>query len=298
MNKTILKILIPHPFDLKSTLIAHGWASLQPNLYDKESGTFSRVERLLSGKVIRVNFFWKEKHTANNLQTIIESDGRLTEKEIDNIHELLRHMLRLDENFSPFYEKCKQYGAPWETLSRGGGRLLRSPTLFEDLVKVILTTNIQWSGTRRMVKELVDAYGEVFPGCREMKTFPLPRRIAKDSLEEFKEKVNLGYRADYIHMLAKKFSSGEISEDDYLDVNESTDEVRKRLLAIKGIGAYAAATMLMILGRYDDIPVDTIFREFTSEKYFKGRDFNLKEALSIYDKWEKWKYLAYWFDDH
>jgi len=298
MKESILEIPIPYPFDLKSTITSHGWVVLPPNKFDKEEEIFSRVEQLTSGKVVELSVPLKEKQPVDCFFLDIKSHKKLTEKESKGISERLRHMLRLEEDFAPFYEMCSQNGPPWEVLCSGGGRLLRSPTLFEDLVKVILTTNIQWGGTKRMVKELVDAYGENLTENGVQKSFPSSGKIARDSLDKFKEKVNLGYRAEYIHEIAMGYTNGKISDNDYLDSKRCTEEVRKKLLAIKGIGPYAAATMLMLLGRYDDIPVDTIFREFVTGRYFQGRDFKLQDALAIYDRWGKWKYLAYWFDDH
>jgi len=68
------------------------------------------------------------------------------------------------------------------------------------------------------------------------------------------------------------------------------------LLSIKGVGNYAASTMLMLLGRYDHIPIDTVFRDFMKAKYFQTKPFSEKEGVQIYDEWGKWKYLAYWYD--
>ena len=130
----------------------------------------------------------------------------------------------------------------------------------------------------------------------EYKTFPAPAALAQIPLEDFRQRVRLGYRADYVHRLARQFAAGELSAADFQDKGLPTDEIRKRLLAIKGIGSYAAASMLMLLGRYDHIPVDTVFTQFVSEKYFKDRPFTLPEALSLYEDWGRWKYLAYWFD--
>ena len=42
---------------------------------------------------------------------------------------------------------------------QGAGRLLRSPTVFEDLVKMICTTNCSWALTEKMVAGLVDTLG-------------------------------------------------------------------------------------------------------------------------------------------
>jgi 3-methyladenine DNA glycosylase/8-oxoguanine DNA glycosylase len=87
-----------------------------------------------------------------------------------------------------------------------------------------------------------------------------------------------------------------LSAPDFQNCDIPTEDIRKKLLSIKGIGSYAAASMLMLLGRYDHIPVDTVFRQFMSEKYFIDRPFNLPDALAIYGDWDQWKYLAYWFD--
>jgi hypothetical protein len=67
-------------------------------------------------------------------------------------------------------------------------------------------------------------------------------------------------------------------------------------LAIKGVGSYAAATLLMLLGRYDELAMDTVFRRFVSEKYFDGEQPSDADAQTIYADWGRWKYLAYWFD--
>jgi 3-methyladenine DNA glycosylase/8-oxoguanine DNA glycosylase len=205
-------------------------------------------------------------------------------------------MLRLDEEYSDFYDLCREKGGVWAGLDCGKGRMLRSPSLFEDLVKVICTTNIQWGGTKRMARELVDAYGMPFEPQPELKAFPAPGAIAADSLESFKQKVNLGYRAAYIHGLAASVADGALDLDELADESMPTAEIRKWLKSIKGIGDYAAASMLMLLGRYDEIPVDTIFREFMSGHYFTEAPFDQIQALEVYAQWGRWKALAYWFE--
>jgi len=97
-------------------------------------------------------------------------------------------------------------------------------------------------------------------------------------------------------LLAKNVSDGEIDLESLLDPEIPTSELKKKLLTIKGIGNYAAATMLMLLDHYDELPVDSVFKEFVSKKYFNGKKYSEKKAHKIYNKWGKWKYLAYWFD--
>jgi 3-methyladenine DNA glycosylase/8-oxoguanine DNA glycosylase len=206
------------------------------------------------------------------------------------------HVFRLDEDFQEFYKLCDQRGGQWKKLTQGLGRLLRSPSLFEDIVKTICTTNIQWGGTKRMIEELVNAYGEKFPGDSAMRAFPTPEAIAKTTLNAFSKKVRMGYRTPYVHLLARQVSSGEFNPDDFLDEGISTPELKKKLLGIKGIGNYAAATLLMLLGRYDELPTDTVFRDFVSKKHFNGKKISDKKAQDVYRSWGKWKYLAYWFE--
>ena len=90
--------------------------------------------------------------------------------------------------------------------------------------------------------------------------------------------------------------TGELDLEALATSDLPTSELRKQLLAIKGVGPYAAATMLMLLGRYDEIGVDTVFRDFVGRKYFDGNKPEDSEALAIYADWGRWKYLAYWFD--
>jgi 3-methyladenine DNA glycosylase/8-oxoguanine DNA glycosylase len=205
-------------------------------------------------------------------------------------------MMRVDEDLSEFYAMCSAHGEPWSRISTGHGRLLRSPTVFEDLVKVILTTNVQWGGTRRMAAELVSQYGAVWYGDPSIRAFPSPAAIAADDFETFRQRVHLGYRAAAVHALARRFAAGDLSEQDFQGDTVPSEELRQRLLSIRGIGPYASASMLMLLGRYDFLPVDTVFIDFMRRRYFNNREFNLPEALAVYADWGRWKYLAYWFE--
>jgi len=287
-----LSLPTPPDFDFHSTITSHGWVILSPNIYDKEGNSFSRVEALPGGQVARLTV----SSTQDQVKIAVESLGELLPSDIKTIKQKVRRMLRLDEDYSDFYDRCRARGGVWAGLAPGKGRMLRSPSLFEDLVKVICTTNIQWGGTKRMVRELVDAYGSPFTPQPELKAFPAPEAIADDSLETFKVKVNLGYRAAYIHELSVRVAEGSLKLDELLDEAAPTAEIRKKLKGIKGIGDYAAASMLMLLGRYDEIPTDTVFREHMRKNHAAEGDFDLKRALAVYADWGRWKALAYWFE--
>jgi 3-methyladenine DNA glycosylase/8-oxoguanine DNA glycosylase len=284
------------PFNFEYTAYSHGWVLLLPNHWDKDSGKLRHIERLSSGKVVLLFISGSNSLKKPEITIEINYSGSLSKIERKEICNSVSHMFRLDENFQEFYDLCKQRGDQWKKLTRGLGRLLRSPSLFEDVVKTICTTNIQWGGTKRMIEELVSGYGEKFPGNPKLRAFPTPDAIAKVSLNSFSKKVKMGYRTEYVHLLTKQFATGEIGSESFFDPDIPTPELKKKLLEIKGIGNYAAATLLMLLGRYDELPTDTVFRDFVSKKYFNGRKVSDKKALNVYKRWGKWKYLAYWFE--
>src|SRR5207247_2252043 len=89
----------------------------------------------------------------------IDSSRKLSKRAIDKVARDVRHMLRLDEDMRGFY---REMGAAPEfewIVQQGAGRLLRSPTVFEDLVKMICTTNCSWALTEKMVTGLVENLG-------------------------------------------------------------------------------------------------------------------------------------------
>ena len=293
---TKLRVAASPPFDFERTVRSHGWVALAPNSWDAEHGLLRRTERLSSGKVVLLTLGSTGSDLAPAVEVTVHHAGDLLPRELQEIRSAVAWMLRTDEDFSAFYALCVQRGGRWRRLTSGQGRLLRSPTLFEDVVRTILTTNIQWRGTMRMVRGLVDALGEPFPGDDAMKAFPTPQAVAALPMETFAQAVSLGYRGPYIHALSCQVATGSLDVEALRHASLPTSGLRKRLLAIKGVGSYAAATLLMILGRYDDLAVDTEFRQFVSEKYFAGQQVSDAEAKAIYDDWGAWKYLAYWFD--
>ena len=274
-----------------------GWIWLL-NIWDGERQAVMRVEQLKNGKVVAL--ILQGDGTPQNPQVIVQArhEQALSDSELEELVNAVAWMLRFNEDLGEFHQLCKARGGHWYKLTTGQGRLLRSPTLFEDIIKTICTTNIQWGGTKRMVSELVKNFGAVFPLEPERRAFPLPETIAALNFGDFNTQVRLGYRAIYIHKLAEQVSSGELELSTFLDPLLSTLDLRKALLELKGIGPYAAATLLMLLGRYDELAVDTEFRAFVSRKYFPEVYPGDKTAQEIYAEWGRWKYLAYWFDNY
>jgi 3-methyladenine DNA glycosylase/8-oxoguanine DNA glycosylase len=95
--------------------------------------------------------------------------------------------------------------------------------------------------------------------------------------------------------LARAVGSGELNLEALKAADIPTSDLRKRLLAIKGVGRYAAANLLMLLGRYDFVPVDSWALKMVSHEWHDGRPVGQAEVEEAFARWGAWKGLAYWF---
>lgn len=298
MLTTSLTELAPAPFDFESAARSHGWAALLPFTWEATTATLSRVHRLpSSGKVVRLHLREGQQNGSSPLvQITVEMADALTADEEAEIRRAVRRMLRLDEDFSEFYALYAQAEGWSLRLQPGGGRLLRCPSLFEDIVYTLCTTNITWSGTKRLVERLTTRLGQPFPGREAWRAFPTPAAIAAAGPEFLKEEIRLGYRAPYVWEMAAAVAEGRLDLSTLEASAHPTEELLRRLRQIKGVGPYAAATLLMILGRYEHLAIDTELRAHVSQKYYQGQPVSEAQMRAIYAPWGKWQYLAYWFD--
>jgi 3-methyladenine DNA glycosylase/8-oxoguanine DNA glycosylase len=76
-----------------------------------------------------------------------------------------------------------------------------------------------------------------------------------------------------------------------------TLELRKELLSINGVGPYAAANLLLILGRTDFIPIDSWALKLVSHEWHDGKPVTPKDVEKHFERWGEFKGLAFWFWD-
>jgi 3-methyladenine DNA glycosylase/8-oxoguanine DNA glycosylase len=206
-------------------------------------------------------------------------------------------MFALDLDFSGFYNVSGAEPKLAHAKKRALGRVLRSATLFEDVIKTILTTNTLWTATKNMTLRLVNELGEPLPEDTTRKAFPAPKAIAASSPDFLREKIRVGYRAGAIHELAVRVASAAFDLEALRTSKLSTLELRKELLKINGVGPYAAANLLLILGRSDYIPIDSWALKLVSHEWYRGEPITAREVEKRFEKWGEFKGLAFWFWD-
>lgn len=284
----ILELKAKPPFSLISVIQSHGWAKLAPFQISEESNVLSYILQLKSGHVVPLDI--SEKHTGVS----VALSEKIAQNHHGEIESTIHWMLALDDDFSDFYQLTRREPKLYQVEENAQGRLLRSPTLFEDMVKTILTTNTTWTGTIRMTKMLVEQFGKSVPGNQKEKAFPTPRSIARSDEQTLRAQTRLGYRAPYILELARRIDSGTLNLEELKNNELPSKELFDKLVSVKGIGNYAAANLLMLLGHYDHIPIDTWALKMVSNEFFAGKPIEADQVFEIFKPWGEWKGLAYW----
>ena len=245
------------PVDLIRTFNSHGFADLSPTRVDGPGGTLELTLRVRGARPRRVRVAAGRRRTAS--VTILGPDaGPRVQRDVEAG---VRRVLRMDRDLSAFYAAVlDDPDLSW--VASGAGRMLQSPTVFEDVIKTICTTNCAWSATVRMVNALVTHLGEPATGGDGPLTnaFPTPATMAAADEAFYRGTVRAGYRGAYLIGLARSVAEGALdlealetaSPDELPD-----DELEERLLELPGVGPYAAAHIMMTLGRDSRLILDS-----------------------------------------
>jgi len=274
------------PFNFHSVINSHGWIQLLP--FHFENDILRYVDQLSTKRVVE----YRISPALDGVQVVTDKLTKAEQKEVSN---KVSWMFGLDMDFSAFYAASHLEPKLAQVKKQALGRVLRSPTLFEDVIKTILTTNTLWGATKNMTRKLVDEFGNALSDGK--KSFPTPEAIASSNPEFIKEKIRVGYRASAIHDLAVRVASGNYDLESLKNSPLPTLELRKELMSIKGVGPYAAANLLLILGRSDFIPIDSWALKLVSHEWYKGNPITAKVVEKRFEKWGEYKGLAFWFWD-
>jgi N-glycosylase/DNA lyase len=329
---------VPAPFDLDLTVRSHGWYDLAPWQYDAARRVLSRPLRLGTGRVVRAEV----TEGPGGLLFRALGSGRPSAAEAREARAQLRECLALDDDLAPFRAAAsaaealrasgQRAGLPdlrW-ALARGAGRLLRSPTVWEDAVKTLCTTNCSWSLTRAMVNRLCQAAGEgcaaggsaAAPGGSAAaagssaadagssaeastgstaalggeRTFPTAAALAERPERFFRDVIRAGYRAPALRELAQAVASGRLDLEGLRGSALPADELRRVLQSLRGFGPYAAEHLARLLGRHDFLALDSWTRDSLRRLRGLARVPAERTVRRWYAPYGRWAGLAMWLE--
>jgi len=283
------------PVDLWRTLRSHGLTALPPMALDLEDRTLE-ITIPVSGRRGRGARTVLVAPARAGSATVTLVGSRVRPGETDQVMARMRRVLRLDEDLSELYALVtNDPDLAW--VAGGAGRLVRSPTVFEDVVKTVCTTNCSWSATTRMIGALVEHLGVAAPGAAPSgplgRAFPTPVAMAEAGEGFYRDVVRAGYRGRYLATLAASVAEGTVDLED-LDARDLPDEeIDRRLQALPGVGPYAACHVMVLLGRYSRLILDS----WTRPKYARlvGRPTVADEAIvDRFSRYGRWAGLAFW----
>jgi 3-methyladenine DNA glycosylase/8-oxoguanine DNA glycosylase len=284
------------PVDLLRTITSHGLASLPPLEIDEETHTLITTLAVPGGKPRTVRVSPGSRGHARVEVVGRPPGGRGAEA----LAATVRHVLHMDEDLSEFYAAAvEDPDLAW--VARGAGRMIRSPTVFEEVVRIVCTTNCSWALTTKMITALVEHLGEPAPGATgdgwRGRTFPTPEAMASAPLRFYRDVVRAGYRGPYLRTLARSVAGGSLDLEELAHASPEElgdDQVEARLLALPGVGPYAAAHVMLLLGRYSRLILDSWTRPTYTRLSGRKRPASDAAILRRFRPYGRYAGLAFW----
>jgi N-glycosylase/DNA lyase len=285
------------PVDLWRTVVSHGMSDLPPFDVDESSRTV-RVTLQVGGIGARTVAI--EAGDPGRAVVRVVGSRAPTGRNGARLLDAVRHVLRMDEDLSAFYVRIADDPAlSWA--AAGAGRMIRSQTVFEDVVKTVCTTNCTWSATQRMVRALAEHLGDRAPGAPAAgwlgRTFPAAATMAEADESFYRGVVRAGYRGTYLIALSRAVAEGALDLESLAPSAPRPlpdDEVERILLALPGVGPYAAAHVMMTLGRHSRLILDSWTRPTYARLIGRRRPPSDAVIRRMFAKYREHAGLAFW----
>ncbi|MEO8349740.1 MAG: hypothetical protein ABI610_12570 [Acidobacteriota bacterium] len=203
---------------------------------------------------------------------------------------IARRVFSLDLDFAGAARSLAVAPALAAALETRGARMLRAPTIFEDAVKMLFTTNCSWAATRGMVTRLIELAGA------DGRAFPTAESVAKLSTATLTQRVRCGYRAQALRDFAKRVSSGKLDISGWEDGARSSEDLREAIVAERGFGPYAAEGLMRILGRHDFFALDSWTRQQYRRRYPGPVRATDRSISRRYARFGAHRGLAFWLE--
>ena len=291
MIQRTLILDVPTDFSFWRTVLSHGWCTLQPFFLNRPRRRLLRVLQLVSQPAL----VQMQEQNDGGVRVRVCSPGPLGDPDLKAAGAAVAHILRLGESLAEFHRELahrdRRGRFAWVPGARAG-RLLRAPSFFEDMVKMICTTNCSWKATQRMVTGMVQKLGTRLDS--DYCCFPTPEQLAGSTARFLSREVGCGYRSGYLIELAEQVASGRLPSGDWADL--TGEEAHRRLMATKGIGPYAAGNLLKLLGHYDHLSLDSWVRPKFAAVHGLKKVPHDSAIQRHYRRFGRWQGLVLWLD--
>lgn len=221
-----------------------------------------------------------------------------------NIEDICKNYFDLDRNYEEIKETLSLIDDNMkESIKYGEGIRILNQDLWEMIISFIISANNNIPRIKGIIERMSAKYGQEikFRGTSYY-TLPTIDELSQASVKDLKD-LGLGFRDRYVYETTKKIKEGKINLENLKQ--EPTNEVRKQLLTLTGVGPKVADCIMLFstLKRFDVFPVDVWVRRVMNDLYIHNEDetkVNKKQIQEIArDKFGALEgiaqqYLFYW----
>lgn len=221
-----------------------------------------------------------------------------------DIEDICKYYFDLDRNYEEIKKTLSLVDDNMkESIKYGEGIRILNQDLWEMIISFIISANNNIPRIKGIIERMSAKYGQEikFRGTSYY-TFPTIDELSQASVKDLKD-LGLGFRDRYVYETTKKIKEGKINLENLKQ--ESTNEVRKQLLTLTGVGPKVADCIMLFstLKRFDVFPVDVWVRRVMNDLYIHNEDetkVNKKQIQEIArDKFGALEgiaqqYLFYW----
>lgn len=221
-----------------------------------------------------------------------------------DIEEICKYYFDLDRNYEEIKKTLSLVDDNMkESIKYGEGIRILNQDLWEMIISFIISANNNIPRIKGIIERMSAKYGQEikFRGTSYY-TFPTIDELSQASVKDLKD-LGLGFRDRYVYETTKKIKEGKINLENLKQ--EPTNEVRKQLLTLTGVGPKVADCIMLFstLKRFDVFPVDVWVRRVMNDLYIHNEDetkVNKKQIQEIArDKFGALEgiaqqYLFYW----
>ena len=221
-----------------------------------------------------------------------------------DIEDICKYYFDLDRNYEEIKKTLSLVDDNMkESIKYGEGIRILNQDLWEMIISFIISANNNIPRIKGIIERMSAKYGQEikFRGTSYY-TFPTIDELSQASVKDLKD-MGMGFRDRYVYETTKKIKEGKINLENLKQ--EPTNEVRKQLLTLTGVGPKVADCIMLFstLKRFDVFPVDVWVRRVMNDLYIHNEDetkVNKKQIQEIArDKFGALEgiaqqYLFYW----
>ena len=190
-----------------------------------------------------------------------------------DIEDICKNYFDLDRNYEEIKETLSLIDDNMkESIKYGEGIRILNQDLWEMIISFIISANNNIPRIKGIIERMSAKYGQEikFRGTSYY-TFPTIDELSQASVKDLKD-LGLGFRDRYVYETTKKIKEGKINLENLKQ--EQTNEVRKQLLTLTGVGPKVADCIMLFstLKRFDVFPVDVWVRRVMNDLYIHNED--------------------------